>query len=66
MEGQPTTKIWWQSKTLWINLALAVTAIFFQPANAYLRTHPEQIATAFMFINILLRFITKDKLVIGD
>ena len=55
-----------KSKTLWVNFIMALTAIVFPPANAYMVAHPEVVASVFAGVNIVLRIITKDKLTLGE
>lgn len=52
----------WQSKTLWLNLILALTAMFYPPANDYLQANPQIVAVGFSVINMILRLVTKDQL----
>lgn len=61
----PTTKSPATSKTLWVNLIIAVAA-FFPVAQTFLSEHPLVLAEAFAVINIGLRLFTKDKLSLGD
>lgn len=49
----------WQSKTLWINLILAILAFFPQFREFVTAEH---IGTIFTVVNIVLRFVTKEKL----
>ena len=51
-----------KSKTLWINFALAVTALAYPPASEYISSHPEVVMSAIAVINIVLRLISKDKI----
>ncbi len=53
------------SKTIWINLILAV-AMFFPPVHAYLSASPEAIALLFSLVNIVLRFVTKKEITWQD
>jgi len=57
------TKPVYLSKTLWVNLILAGTA-FFGPAAEYLRSHPDVLTMLFTGVNIVLRFLTKGKVVL--
>jgi len=52
------------SRTLWINLIMAVAA-FIPGVGVWIAAHPDLFAGAFSVINIVLRLITKDKLSIG-
>jgi hypothetical protein len=56
----------WQSKTLIVNLVLALAAIFYPPAKALIESHPEAVAAVFAVINIILRFLTNGAIVISD
>lgn len=56
-------KKWWQSKTLWANAILAIAA--FIPAIKD-KVTPELLGQAGIFINIILRFVTKDKLFLTE
>lgn len=47
-----------QSKTIWVNLIMAVAA-FFPSVQTYISAHPELIPTAFAVLNILIRLVTK-------
>jgi hypothetical protein len=51
----------WQSKTLWVNLVMAGLSFF--PAFRDFVT-PEHIATMFTVANVVLRLVTKDKIVL--
>lgn len=51
-------KLIYQSKTLWVNLALAIAA-FFPNIQAYISAHPDIFATGFAILNIVLRLVTK-------
>lgn len=55
----------WLSKTLWINLIMAIAA-FFPPVQAYVAAHPETLLVAFSVVNIILRLVTKGAIQIGD
>lgn len=52
----------WLSKTLWINAIVAVAAIAYPPAAAYISAHPESVAIGFSIVNIVLRFVTKSEI----
>jgi len=62
----------WLSKTILINAVLgliAVVAMFLPEANVvsdYIKSHVEMISLAWAALNILLRFITKDKISLQD
>lgn len=50
------------SKTLWLNLVLALTAIFVPSVNQWVQTHPDAMALIFTGANALMRLVSKDKL----
>ena len=52
-------KPFWQSKTLWVNLAMAIIA-FFPVVTNYLDA--EKVAMVFAGANAVLRIVTKDKI----
>jgi hypothetical protein len=52
----------YKSKTLWINAIVAVLAIAFPPASAWIQSHPDMVMTGFAMLNMLLRVISKDKI----
>jgi len=56
-------KKWWQSKTLWVNSILAI-AVFYPPAREKLT--PELLSQILIGANIILRFLTKDKLFLTE
>jgi len=49
------------SKTLWVNLLMAIAA-FFPSVNVWIGAHPDVFALGFSVINMILRMISKDKL----
>lgn len=55
------TKPAWQSKTLWVNAIVAVAALVFPPAQAYIAAHPDMVLTVFAVLNMVLRVVTKGK-----
>lgn len=60
MENQ---KKWWQSKTLWTNFILAGVA--FHP-QAREKVTPELLAQVLVVVNMILRFVSKDKLYLTE
>ncbi len=50
------------SKTLWVNLVVALAALFFPPAGAFIQSHPEVVLVVFSGVNMLLRLITKKEI----
>jgi len=59
--SEQTTKKPYLSKTLWTNLVLALVA-FFPGARDFIAGQPDIFMWAFAFVNIVLRFVTKDKI----
>jgi len=57
---EPKPKIPLLSKTLWVNLILAVTALVYPPANEYVSAHPELVMLVVSGLNIVLRLVTKE------
>lgn len=56
----------WQSKTLIVNLIMALAALFFPGVGEYVKAHPELVMSVFAGLNIALRFLTKGAIQIGD
>lgn len=59
----PVTKPFWQSKTILVNLLMALAVIlgqFYPPAAAFIQANLGLEAPAWAVINIVLRVITKD------
>lgn len=54
-----------QSKTLWINLIVAIAA-FIPQVSEYIASHPEVLTIAFAVVNVVLRLLTKDKIQLTD
>lgn len=52
----------WLSKTLWTNFLLATAALTVPSIQEWIKSHPEAMSAAFAGINMLLRWLTKDKL----
>lgn len=55
----------WLSKTIWTNIILAVVA-FIPPVQSFLAANPDTIVYVFVVINLLLRLITKGKIVLKE
>lgn len=51
----------YESKTLWTNLVMAVLA-FFPGTQSFVAGNPELFVWVFAGVNVLLRFLTKDKI----
>jgi len=54
----------WQSKTVWVNLILALSA-FIPGVGHFVRANPESVMAIFSVINVILRLVTKDKVQIA-
>lgn len=54
----------WQSKTLWTNIVMALAAMFVPQVQDVISQNPEYTTVAWSIINCVLRFITKDKVVL--
>jgi len=54
-------KLWYTSKTIWVNLIALVAAVLFS-VNGYELSADTQ-ATILVVINFILRFITKEEIV---
>lgn len=52
----------WQSKTLIVNVLVAILAIAWPPAHDYVVAHPDVVMYILAGVNVLLRLITKDKI----
>ncbi len=59
----PEEKKPWQSKTLWVNAIVAVASFF--PAVAD-KVSPSVVMQVLTFVNIILRFVTKDKVTLTE
>jgi len=55
----------WQSKTLWIGLAVAASG-FFPPVHTWIKSNPELFTTACGLVFAGLRLITNKQIDIGD
>lgn len=55
----------WQSRTVILNLVLAVSA-FFVGGNAFVQAHLAEFGMGWGILNIILRSVTKDKISLGD
>ncbi len=52
----------WFSKTLWINVLLAVFAIAAPSVSTWISGNMESVSLIFVGINMILRFASKEKL----
>lgn len=55
------TKKPWQSKTIWVNVIMAIVPVLPGPVHEFLRDNPDVILSAFAIVNVLLRAITHGK-----
>lgn len=55
----------WQSKTLWVNLLLAVAA-FIPAVSSVVKESPDMAGLVITMVNVILRFVTKDKIQLVD
>lgn len=58
------TKSPFASKTLWTNLIMAVLA-FIPGVHQFVVDKPEVMVVVFTVVNMLLRFVSKDKIQLG-
>lgn len=56
----------WLSKTLWVNVVVAVAALAWPPAAEYIQQNPEIVMAAFAGLNVILRLVTKEKISLQD
>lgn len=56
-------KPFWESKTIWVNAALAAATTFAQSIGAALP--PEVVAIGIPLVNVLLRLVTKKRVTLG-
>lgn len=54
------------SKTIIVNLLVAVGAMVYPPMSEYISQHPAEVATLFSILNIVLRLVTKDRISIRE
>lgn len=57
---EPQAKKPWQSKTVWLNLILAIAA-FFPAAQDHIKENPDIAAMAVALVNVVMRLLVKDK-----
>lgn len=50
------------SKTLWLNAISALCALFIPSVNDWVNAHPDMVVGIFTALNIVLRFVSKDKI----
>lgn len=58
-----TAKPAWRSKTLWLNLAALLAAVL-PPVREWLAANPVELVAALAAANVLVRFVTRDAVVI--
>lgn len=56
----------WLSKTLWTNLVVIVGTMFVPAVADFVSANPEIMVSIWGGVNILLRWVSKDKLSIGE
>ena len=57
--------LWWQSKTIWINLLMAIAAVLaivFPAGAEFIKQYFAEGAVGWALINILLRLITNKEI----
>lgn len=64
MSAAPTVKPFYFSKTFWTNVAAAASLAIPQ-VQEWLESNPVELAAALAAVNVLLRFVTRDKLSLG-
>lgn len=55
----------WQSKTIWLNIILALTALI-PSVHDFIVARPELLALFFAGVNMILRLVSKDKIQLLD
>lgn len=58
-------KLFWQSKTLWIQLIGGLALIlgaFLPSVGSFFQVHFSELGAGWIVVNTILRFITKDKI----
>lgn len=63
LSPQDEAKKLWKSKTLWVNLVMAVAA-FIPGIGEMISQNPEAAGSLVAIVNVILRLVTKDKVVI--
>lgn len=56
----------WQSKTLIVNLIMALGAVFVPAVKEFIVANPETVTFIFAGINAVLRLVTKGRIAIVD
>lgn len=54
------------SRTLWVNLIMAVSALFIPGVGSWMSGNIETVTIIFTGINMLLRLVTKNKISLND
>lgn len=57
-------KLWLSSKTIWVNIALPVLTQIYPPFGEWAMQNHEDYMTLVAVINVVLRWLTEDRLVI--
>lgn len=52
----------WKSKTLILNLIVAILAVAYPPAVSFIQANSELVMALFAGLNMILRLVTKDKI----
>lgn len=52
------------SKTIWVNLVVGLAALVFPPAKEWIDSHPTETLTLLAAANLVLRLVTRDKVVL--
>jgi len=59
-------KSWWQSKTIWVNLFMAlspfISALLGFELDKWIQSHPDYVGFIFMGVNMVLRLVTKSEI----
>lgn len=55
----------WLSKTLWMNLIMAICAMFLPSVSDFIAQNPEVTMAFWSGVNFLLRLISKDQIQLG-
>lgn len=61
MSDKPSSKVPWQSKTIWANFITAGSA-FYPPAYEWIQSHGVAFSVGVMLLNVALRSISSKKI----
>ena len=56
----------WLSKTLWLNAIVAVAALAYPPVQEWIEGNEALVMSVFAVANLVLRLVTKEKIVLLD